>query len=97
MKELENDVENTILIYERIAGISATRTREMIEKKGYTQALSDLVISGEIQTGFKKLVKAGKINDTFESLIVKYKERFPKKIIEAAQFRLDHYKELMEK
>lgn len=97
MNELENDVENTILIYERIARISATRTRVMIEKKGYIQALSVLVISGEIQTGFRKLVKAGKINDTFESLIVKYKELFSKDVVDAAHFRLNNYKELMGK
>ena len=88
------EIEDTIKLYEKIANYPATRTRQMIERKGVIKALSDLVISGEIQKGFKLLAEKNKLDKSFESVILRYDTLFDPEIVNSAKWRLDNYDKL---
>lgn len=91
----EQEVEQVIQIYEREIGHAATRTRPMIDRYGEVGALSKIVVSPELQPGFKVLRDRGYLDKTFEALVVKYRELFTSDVVEAAQWRLDHAYDLL--
>lgn len=91
---LKQEIDETIKLYEKCIPTSATATRNMIARKGYIAALSDLMKSSEIQKGFKTLVKANQKEKTFEAIITRNKEYFSKDVVEAAEFRLAHCSDL---
>mgnify|MGYP003499307761 FL=1 len=93
-EDLIYDVENTIKLYEKCNCRIANVTRDMLDRLGYQKALAKLVVSADIQKGFKCLIEHGYINNTFEALIVKYANLFSKSEVDAAKFRLENYKEL---
>ena len=93
-KDFINDVENTIKLYEDCNCRIANVTRDMLERFGYQKSLSKLVISSDVQKGFKCLIEHGYINNTFEALIVKYANLFTKSEVDAAKFRLEKYNDL---
>jgi tRNA nucleotidyltransferase/poly(A) polymerase len=86
--DFDKDVETTIELYEEAVGQFATRTWQMIEKYGKIEALSKLVVSPDLQKGFKVLRDKGMLRVTFEAIIVKYKDKFKQNIVEAALWRL---------
>ena len=91
LEELVLDIERTLLVYERLIAGTASNTRPMLEKHGPVEALSILVESGELQSGFKALRDAGLLHESFEQLVVNHgAELFDTPTIEAAQWRLDH-------
>jgi hypothetical protein len=47
--EFEEEVERVVIIYEREIGHYASRTRKMIDRLGEIEALSRLMISGDLQ------------------------------------------------
>jgi hypothetical protein len=53
------------------------------------------VVSSDLQDGFKVLRDKGKFNDTFEHIVIEYKEKFSTDVIQAAQWRLDHPYDLL--
>ena len=50
-----NEVERTIVVYERENGRAASRTRQMIERYGEVEALGRLMLSADLQKGFRVL------------------------------------------
>lgn len=90
-EDLCRDVERVLLVYESLIAGTAGRTRPMIERHGYVKALQILVESGELQSGFKVLRDVGRLEESFEQLVVTHGvELFEKRTIDAAQWRLDH-------
>ena len=94
---LKAEVVKVIKIYEEVIGHPATRTWPMIEKYGVIEALSRLMISPDLQTGFKALRDINQLDKTFETLVVRFKHLFKPNIVEAAQWRLDNPYELLDK
>ena len=88
------DVDQTILLYEDISGHAATRTRQMIEQYGEVDALSRLVVSSDLQQGFKALRDSDRLMKTFEAVIVRHEHLFRSDIVKAAQWRLDQADQL---
>lgn len=90
-EKLKQEIDETVKLYEKYIPTSATATRDMIARKGYTKALSDLVKSSEMQKGFETLVKNNHKEKTFEAIIIRNKEYFSQEVVEAAEFRLKNY------
>lgn len=92
---LLHEIEIAIKLYEEAMGGFATRTRQMIEREGVISALSKLAISADLQQGFKVLRDSGKLNLTFEALIVKYPTFFLGEVVDAAKWRLKNADQLL--
>lgn len=60
----------------------------MRDRYGTVEAISRLVISGDLQSGFTKLQKLGLIDYTIEAAVIKFPGEFPKQAKECAAFRL---------
>ena len=88
------EVEQVIKFYEKIIGHAATRTWPMIERYGEIEALSRLMVSADLQQGFKALRDRGLLDKTFEALVVRFQNLFKPEVVKAAQWRLDHPYEL---
>ena len=93
-QSLRKAIEQATVEYERIISGSAVRTRQMLERYGDIRALSRLMESGEIQTGFRQLMQANKSELTFEAIIVRHKSLFRLEVVEGAKFRLDNHHQL---
>ena len=93
--ELIAEVERTLEIYENAIGNNAQRTRNMINQRGYIPALSRLVQSPDLQTGFKVLRNRGDLNSTFEAVIIRFSSEFSNEVTQAAQWRLDNADQLL--
>jgi len=87
-------VAETIEIYEQMTGHAASRTRQMIQEYGEVRALSRLMISGDLQQGFRVLRDNGQLEHTFEALVVRFSHIFSAETVRAAQWRLDNAYEL---
>ena len=90
LNELEYLVADTIILYEKETKHAATRTREMIQDLGAVEALSRLMISGNLQQGFKVLRDRGLLERSFEHIVVHNQPFFKPEVIIAAQWRLDN-------
>jgi len=90
-----DEVVQAIEVYERVAGHPATRTWPMIERYGIIGALSRLVVSPDLQKGFKALRDSDQLKYTFEAIVVRHKERFEPDVVEAARWRLENANELL--
>lgn len=88
--KLEEDAENSITAYEQALRGYAQRTREMIQKYGYVEALAKLAISADLQAGFKALRDTNQLDATFEAVILRHTNQFSKGVIEAAKWRIDN-------
>ena len=86
---LQHDVQRTIDVYEQIIGHAASRTRTMIEQLGAVEALSRLVVSSDLQPGFKALRDRGRLNESFEAVVTRHPDAFRPDVVEAAQWRLN--------
>ena len=89
------EVEHAIKLYERAIGHAATRTRPMIDKYGEVEALSRLMVSADLQQGFKVLRDRDQLDKTFEALVVRFQHLFKPDVVQAAQWRLAHPYELL--
>lgn len=90
-----HDVEQAILRYEQISSHGAVRTRQMIERHGAVDALSRLMVSADLQQGFKALRDRSQLEWTFEAAVVRHAVLFPDEVVQAAQWRLDHLNDLL--
>lgn len=90
----QGDLERSLATYESLIGAFASRTREMIDRYGAVGALSRLVISADLQQGFKVLRDRRKLGATFEAVVTRHPEKFEAATIEAAQWRLDNAENL---
>ena len=88
------EVASAIQLYESANGYAATRTREMIERYGEIEALSSLMVSPDLQQGFKVLRDRHQLDKTFETLVVRFQHLFTSEVVEAARWRLDNADEL---
>jgi len=91
----DKDVENAIKLYEEAIGQFASRTWQMIENLGKIEALSRLVVSPELQKGFKVLRDKNLLDKSFEAIVVKYKDKFKANVVQAAQWRLENPNNLL--
>jgi hypothetical protein len=85
----KEDLENAIKTYEKLIGKLASRTRQMIDTYGAHEALSKLVKSADLQKGFIVLKDCGKLDESFEAVIIRHSEEFRDEIIECAKWRLE--------
>ena len=92
---LLSKIENAIVVYEQAIGGFAARTRQMIEREGAINALSRLVVSPDLQQGFRVLRDRNQLDSTFEAVIVKYPQCFSNNVIEAARWRLNNADHLL--
>ena len=60
----------------------------MRHRHGTVDAITKLVESGDIQSGFKRLKKLGILEWSIEAVIVKFPKRFTSRALECAEFRL---------
>lgn len=89
-EDFVHDVEAVIAVYERLIGGYAGRTRQMIADYGYEGALSRLVNSSEAQKGFKILRDSGRLEESFEAVVLRHPDEFRPEVVEGAQWRLDN-------
>jgi hypothetical protein len=90
-----DDVERAIQQYEQITSHAASRTRQMIDRYGEVEALSRLMVSADLQQGFKALRDRNQLEFTFEAAVVRYRELFGEEVVQAAQWRLEHPYDLL--
>ena len=69
---LHEEIERAIQLYEQIIRHAATRTRQMIDRYGEVKALSKLMISPDLQQGFKVLRDRGQLDLTFEAVVARH-------------------------
>src|SRR5437016_2456479 len=82
------EVEEAIRLYEQAIGHAAARTRPMIERLGAVEALSRLMISADLQNGFKALRDSNQLDKTFEAIVTRFPALFTSDTIQAAEWRL---------
>jgi hypothetical protein len=91
----DSRVNEVVTIYEKAVNHCATRTWQMLKKYGKIEAISRLVVSADLQEGFKILRDKGKLNDTFEHIVIEYKDKFSNDVVEAAIWRLKYPDKLL--
>jgi hypothetical protein len=74
-------------------GYPPTTFQRMRRDYGTVEAIERLVKSGEIQSGFKKLLHLGLSEWSIEAAVLKFPDRFSKDAIQCAEFRLRAAKE----
>ena len=94
--ELIAAVNHAIQAYEEIVGEYASRTRQMLDRHGYTAALAKIVQSPDLQSGFRALRDSGQLDLTFEAVVVRFPTEFDQQIVAAAQWRLDNANNLLQ-
>lgn len=85
--ELEVFIKETISRSAAL-GYYPTTFIDMQKRWGTAEAIRRLVVSADLQSGFKRLVQLGLIDWTIEAAAVKFPSIFRKDIRDAAQFRL---------
>lgn len=87
--DFKAEVAQAIELYEGVIHHTATRTRQMIEVHGEVEALSRLMISADLQQGFKVLRDRDQLDYTFEAVVVRFQHLFTNQAVEAAKWRLN--------
>jgi hypothetical protein len=67
----------------------------MIAQHGEIEALSRLMVSPDLQQGFKVLRDRKQLDKTFEAVVVRFQQLFGPDAFEAAQWRLAHPYDLL--
>ena len=86
---LDRDVAAAVAEYERIIGGYASYTHRMLEQLGPVTALTRLMSDSKIQKGLKTLARAGRLEISFEAVVLKHRSAFSKGTAEAAEWRLE--------
>ena len=94
--ELIAEINRTIDTYENLTGGFAANTHQMIQNLGHVGALSRLVQSADLQTGFRLLRDRGELESTFEAVIIRFSNEFQAQVVQAAQWRLNNAGELID-
>ena len=94
-KSFEDEVRHVIEVYENAIGHTATRTWQLITKYGEIEALSRLVVSPDLQKGFKVLRDRGQLDHTFEAVVVRFQHLFKSNVVQAAKWRLNNANALL--
>jgi len=95
LKPFDERVQEVVKIYEEQVNHFATKTWQMLEKHGNIEAISRLVISPNLQIGFKILRDKNRLADTFEHIVLEYEDKFSKDVVEAAKWRLNNSNNLL--
>jgi len=93
--ELVAATNRAIDTYEEVIGEYASRTRPMLDRYGYIEALSRIMQSPDLQSGFRALRDSGQLDVTFEAVVVEFAGEFDPQISDAAQWRLDNADDLL--
>ena len=72
------------------AGYPAIIFRRMRREHGTVEAISKLVCSAEIQSGFLELKRHKLLDWSIEAIVLKFPERFSAQARQCAEFRLKH-------
>ena len=89
-EELRLEIVRCLAIYEDIIKADASRTRNMFSDYGEIEAISRLMNNGDAQVGFQKLRDSGNLNETFESVVVRFQSEFRPEVVAVARWRLDN-------
>lgn len=65
----------------------------MRERHGTVPAISQLVVSGDIQSGFTRMRQLGLLDRTIEAAVTKFPDEFSREVREAAEWRLRQARE----
>lgn len=60
----------------------------MRQRHGTVEAINRLIVSGDVQSGFKRLKELGLLDYSIEAAILKFPHEFPRSSQECAEFRL---------
>jgi len=85
--DLEKFIDESIRISKR-HDYHPTNFIRMRERHGTLEAITRLVCSGDIQSGFKKMQQLGLLEWTIEEAVIKHPCEFAKGVREAAEWRL---------
>ena len=85
--ELDAFIDETIAVSAQKAYYPTTFIG-MRQRYGTVEAISRLVISGDVQSGFSKLYKLGLLDHTIEAAVLKFPSEFSEQAQECAAFRL---------
>ena len=85
--ELEAFIDETIAVSAQKAYYPTTFIG-MRQRHGTVDAISRLVVSGDVQSGFSRLKRLGLIDYTIETAVMKFPSEFSKQAQECATFRL---------
>ena len=86
-KELELFIDESIRVSNR-KGYFPTTFIEMRSRHETIEAMTRLVRSGEIQSGFRKMKDKGILEWSIESGVVKFRNEFLSEDVECAEWRL---------
>jgi hypothetical protein len=84
---LEAFIDETIRL-SREHGYNPTVFIGMRARQGTIPAIVQLVQSGDIQSGFKRLHTLGLVDHTIEAVVLRFPREFPAAAHECAEFRL---------
>lgn len=90
-----DEVEKAIVLYEMAIGHVASRTRNMVVEHGEIEALSRLMVSPDLQQGFKVLRDRQQLDKTFEAVVIRFQHLFGSDAVDAAKWRLAHPHDLL--
>jgi hypothetical protein len=94
-ESFQSQVAQAIILYEKTIRHAASRTRQMIDELGEKKALSRLMISADLQQGFKALRDSNQLDSTFEAIVVRFSGLFSPEVVEAAKWRLENPYQLL--
>ncbi len=84
---LDSFIDETIR-RSRECGYYPTTFIGMRQRYGTVNAISRLVVSGDIQSGFRRLVELNLINYTIEQAVITFPNEFSVEVYQAAKWRL---------
>ena len=92
-KAFEEDIRVSIRESRKL-GYNPARFIQMLQDSDAVSLAKRLVVSGELQDGFKKMKALGRLDLTMENLMLnpKYSELFTKQELAAAKWRLEQVK-----
>ncbi|SFN00077.1 hypothetical protein SAMN05192571_111101 [Pleomorphomonas diazotrophica] len=86
-RSLDSFIDETIRI-SSVHGYHPTTFIGMRQRYGTVTAISRLVASGEVQSGFRRLIELGLKDYTIEQAVILFSNEFSKSVFEAAKWRL---------
>ena len=88
--DLDSDIAKVLAVYETLAGPYALKAKNIIDTQDPINALVNLVVTPELENGFKILREQQVLREaSFEKLVIKYAVLFPEEAIAIAKMRLD--------
>ena len=92
---IAHDVWRTIYAFEELRReesgktIRLSRTRQKIDRVGEVKTVTDLTLQKTPSDGFAMLKDRGRLELSFEALVVARAEHFPSNVVDAARSRLE--------